>query len=436
MALADTAGASHAAGGGGVGAQPLVFDHVAPATRLLEKRRQMYEVQDALEQQKAKYAEKEEHFRKKEEQLRAKDLQLQHQLIRFNKFLQDNEAKRRRAETRATEERSQIKQKEEEIAELEDQLETGRKQLQDLEEQVKKNMKYEEFLEQVKIDNDEFAEITDLLTRYDTLDNANQDLLDSQGVLIEKNEDVRSQFQTYKKDTANQILAYNNRIAALQRDIEDLHKRRGHLQHLADEAVQSDSQQSLHVGQILTSVENLFERCVSKRPAIQHANELEGLQLQLNLTGRGDAKGGESAGGAGATSAGSMSGDESSDRAKGSSKKGDEGGESEDDITQRQAKNAIKQLHVIKAYIVDFMHICKELTAARKGTGRPTMLPLAIDEGKQDKVEFLLFKDLHRMHDTGGSQHSYSRVHGRSATESASSIVSPTLSKSILSQQR
>merc|ERR1719387_2777026 len=99
--------------------QQLFFDNVSPATRLLEKRRQMYEVQDALENHKARFAKEEEQFRKKEEQLRAKDLQLQHQLFRFNKFLQDNEAKRRRAESRATEEAAQIRACEEEINDLE-----------------------------------------------------------------------------------------------------------------------------------------------------------------------------------------------------------------------------------------------------------------------------------------------------------------------------
>jgi hypothetical protein len=35
-----------------------VLEHVSPATRLLEKRRQMFEVQEALEQQKQEYARK------------------------------------------------------------------------------------------------------------------------------------------------------------------------------------------------------------------------------------------------------------------------------------------------------------------------------------------------------------------------------------------
>lgn len=38
--------------------QDLVLDHVSPATRLLEKRRQMFEVQEALEAQKAEFSRK------------------------------------------------------------------------------------------------------------------------------------------------------------------------------------------------------------------------------------------------------------------------------------------------------------------------------------------------------------------------------------------
>lgn len=55
--------------------QQLIFENVSPATRLLEKRRQMYEVQDALEAQKAKGIKEEEAFKKKEDALRNKDLQ-------------------------------------------------------------------------------------------------------------------------------------------------------------------------------------------------------------------------------------------------------------------------------------------------------------------------------------------------------------------------
>lgn len=39
--------------------QTLTLDHVSPATRLLEKRRQMFEVQEALDAQKEEFARRE-----------------------------------------------------------------------------------------------------------------------------------------------------------------------------------------------------------------------------------------------------------------------------------------------------------------------------------------------------------------------------------------
>jgi hypothetical protein len=65
----------------------LFLDQVAPQTRLLEKRRQMFEVQEALEAQKEEFSRREEAFRRREEGLRRKDLDLQEALIRFNQIL-------------------------------------------------------------------------------------------------------------------------------------------------------------------------------------------------------------------------------------------------------------------------------------------------------------------------------------------------------------
>jgi signal recognition particle GTPase len=50
------------------------------------------------------YQRKEELFKRREENLRKKDLELQAALVLFNKFLKENEHKRRRAEHRANEE--------------------------------------------------------------------------------------------------------------------------------------------------------------------------------------------------------------------------------------------------------------------------------------------------------------------------------------------
>ena len=100
--------------------QQLTLDHVSPATRLLEKRRHMFEVQEALDAQKEgvlltihfnthtqtpfppsraeEFQRREATFQRREEMLKKKDLELQESLIKFNKFLQENDSKRNRAE--------------------------------------------------------------------------------------------------------------------------------------------------------------------------------------------------------------------------------------------------------------------------------------------------------------------------------------------------
>eukprot|EP00931_Biecheleriopsis_adriatica_P011467 TRINITY_DN112552_c0_g1_i1.p1 TRINITY_DN112552_c0_g1~~TRINITY_DN112552_c0_g1_i1.p1 ORF type:complete len:420 (-),score=130.15 TRINITY_DN112552_c0_g1_i1:92-1234(-) len=306
--------------------QQLFFDNVNPATRLLEKRRQMYEVQDALENQKARFAKEEEQFRKKEEQLRAKDLQLQHQLCKFNKFLQDNEAKRRRAETRAAEESAQIDAKNEEIAELEKQLEDSKALCAKLEEEKDRNMKYEEFLDLVKDTCDDYNEIQEIVERHNTLDSANVDLSEQQALWETSIEDLRNSFQSYRKEQEMEMMELRNKVAVLSTELDECQKMRQTLQHQFDEATQEDSSLSLYFGQILQSVDNLWLRCTTKRTYIQHAT------TPMDDEGK---------------------------------KEGEDEDESEDSFRKKK-ENAIKQLKVILAYLKDFKDICEILRRERR----------------------------------------------------------------------
>lgn len=52
-----------------------------------------------MSSQKDEYSRKEELFKRREENLRKKDLELQESLVLFNKFLKENEQKRRHAIT-------------------------------------------------------------------------------------------------------------------------------------------------------------------------------------------------------------------------------------------------------------------------------------------------------------------------------------------------
>lgn len=70
----------------------------------------------------------EEVFRKREEVLKRKDLELQESLIRFSKFLQENDSKRARAEKKAGDEVKARQQKERDIEQLAEVLEQMREE--------------------------------------------------------------------------------------------------------------------------------------------------------------------------------------------------------------------------------------------------------------------------------------------------------------------
>eukprot|EP00884_Botryococcus_braunii_P015623 jgi/Botrbrau1/2744/Bobra.0164s0024.1 len=120
----------------------LVLEHVSPATRLLEKRRQMFEVQEALEQQKQEFARKEDLFKRREESLRHKDVELQESLIKFSKFLQENDSKRTRALKKAADEHKICLEKEQEHEQLLTTIETLKQEKERVSAALEMNIKY------------------------------------------------------------------------------------------------------------------------------------------------------------------------------------------------------------------------------------------------------------------------------------------------------
>lgn len=83
----------------------------------------------------------EEVFKRREEGLKRKDLELQESLIRFSKFLQENDSKRSRAEKKAADEIKLRLQKEKEIDSLRTTLEELQSEKEKVHEILEKNMR-------------------------------------------------------------------------------------------------------------------------------------------------------------------------------------------------------------------------------------------------------------------------------------------------------
>lgn len=242
--------------------QTLMFDHVSPATRLLEKRRQMFEVQEALNSQKEEFGRREDAFRRREDGLRRKDLELQESLIKFNKFLQENESKRNRALKRAADEKKQREQKEVEIKKLEAQLKSTLREESILKAELEKNLKYQDYLDNVvQTMSKFFPEVSDILNRYNTLRAANNYLIEKQMADEASNESMMRDYSTFRKAKENQVLNVNNEIADMQEVLEQNININMRLQSDVDKATQESSEKVLEMCQILSSVSNILDRC-------------------------------------------------------------------------------------------------------------------------------------------------------------------------------
>merc|ERR1712098_320412 len=107
---------------------------ITSATRLLEERREMVEVEQAFVAQKEEFQMRMESLQQRTEELERKEQQLKESLLKFDKFLKENDAKRARAIKKATDEKELCKVKDKEIQKLEEQqvkLMTARSKLQD-----------------------------------------------------------------------------------------------------------------------------------------------------------------------------------------------------------------------------------------------------------------------------------------------------------------
>lgn len=247
----------------------LTLEHVSPVTRLLEKRKQMLEVQKALDAQKDEYLRKEELFKRREENLRKKDLELQEALVLFNKFLKENEHKRRRADHRAFEEHKKAQRWKKDIENKNKSLNELRQKCAQKQRRQIRNEKYQKFMLDVLDANvSHFDEIQSIITRHTTLEDAYIDLCNKQETATIMNEEWRTKFEQLQKEQSTQTLDLNNKIAAASKELEDSVKASVSIEEKVMQEEKSESLRKRETTQIIMAVDNLYNRC--RHPVIKH----------------------------------------------------------------------------------------------------------------------------------------------------------------------
>eukprot|EP01041_Mallomonas_annulata_P010582 gene10582-22081_t len=232
------------------------------STLLLKKRKEMREVDEALELMKEEYKNRIDVCEERRQQFEQKQAKMREQVLKFEKFIQENDAKRQRAEIKAKQERKLYEQKCQELGALALKIEELEADQRNLDEELEQRSCYRQYLEKViEVGDHGYEEISDLLNRYKTLQDANNDLMKHVQVNDVEIDILRQKLQALKMETQNQLLVSNSLMQHKQKVLEE---RRQLVKNEEEEKnLQEDSKKSIvrESGQVVQAIKNIFARC-------------------------------------------------------------------------------------------------------------------------------------------------------------------------------
>jgi hypothetical protein len=165
---------------------------------------------------------------------------------------------------RCAEERRQCESTDVEILQLQ-QKHNGKieeeKQLSDLLAQNQRNQEYlKSVVEKAKGSSEDFTEIQDILDRYSTLKNTNDDLVSKMQINTKEHEARRSSYAHFVKKSGNEMLNMNNEIARLQKELEQVTIASNKIDSLDYGTCQNVNDLTTEISQALLVIDNMVER--------------------------------------------------------------------------------------------------------------------------------------------------------------------------------
>ena len=225
---------------------------------LLKKKKEMHEVDDALDFMKEEFRNRMEACEERQREFERRQEDMKAEVTRFEKFIHENDSKRARAEQRTKAERQERTQKERRIGELERELAEVKAANDALVGDSEKLRTYQHFLEQVvEMSPGEFDERDDVMNRHKTLSDAHDQLKASVDFNDAEMDKERNEMAQMRRDMQNEVLVQNSEVHAAQKQLETLRSEaikadidRGK----SERALKARSSES---GQVTMSIKNL-----------------------------------------------------------------------------------------------------------------------------------------------------------------------------------
>lgn len=251
---------------------------VTPATRLLEKRREMQEIESALAAQKDEFHQKMESLNQRRDELHRKEYQLKESLLRFDKFLKENDSKRARAEVKAGNERSIKEEKILEIKRLRAEHTNLKQERTGQKNSLEKTRIFQSFLDKALDITEEFSEIHEFIARHDTLTQTNRDLIIRQQQNTEEIELQKGQLVKFTEEKQHEIFRYNNMMASLHHKLDDKQQQTRAIEAKWNDILNNTAKKTLLLGQIKMATHNLFT-LVNRHLTMRHTTTRTAAQL-------------------------------------------------------------------------------------------------------------------------------------------------------------
>jgi hypothetical protein len=268
-------------------------NQTSQSTQLLKKRKEMKEVDNALELMKDDYKRRMDECEERRIAFESKQAKMRDQVLKFEKFIQENDAKRLRAETKAKAERKLFMEKVDEINILSSQIDELNRTELELKADLHRRSYYREYLESVVETSDmAYEEIADVLNRHNVLTKANAELADMAENQDAITDEFRRKLNQATTEAQNVELTSNSLLQRRQKDLELMIEKTKKVESEKNVGLEKVKSVQQEWGGVETAIKNIFNRCVSTMrnqplfPPKADAPILEVLQYDLEVIGQ------------------------------------------------------------------------------------------------------------------------------------------------------
>lgn len=234
--------------------------------RLIDKKRESYELQVDLDAKKQQHAIKMAQYKAKAEELERKNLENQEEVVSKDRYVRDNWNKRQREEERLMSEEKLLQNKQIELNELNEEHERLRKQKEEIEEQLRESLPYKEYLDSVfeaapeMVSNGSINEVQGIVMKHKTMKEWRGNL--QVRLLRSKNElqKLRDAINLYDESSTNCTVEIDYQIKCINQAEEETFKAFGRQRHLQETKANQNKTKAEEAAVIRLAIDNMYQK--------------------------------------------------------------------------------------------------------------------------------------------------------------------------------